>query len=430
MHPSGAFLHLHIKAKIMKSNYSKLLFHLCIAASLCLSSYSKGQVSTNLYEAQLKKGVDRGFPGFIIAIQKDNENQWVGAKGLSNIEKQIHMKPDDRFHVASITKLFTATAILKLIDKGNLTLSSKAIDYLDSTIVGSIPYINEIKINQLLDHSSGIYSFNNDMDYVQTLIGNKAHENVNWTNEKLLSLAYRERVEPSGEPGSGHYYGDTNYILLGLIVEKASGISLRQFVKQNILDPLHMDNTGYYGEISNDEKIEMSPSVEGYLLRSEDLDRFITLNPVFKEVSNGLINTTTAVEKIDAAAGMVSTAEDLLKFGKALYLGELISIQSRDWLLSIGNDINNENIGAKRQGVITVRNKEYGVLYTSLGDGPGGINTVLAYHPKTNVIVVAFANIFGGFDEHDFFMDEIIPPILLESKQEDMGSNETMLKKK
>ena len=67
-------MHLHIKAKIMKTNYSKLLFHLCIAASLCMSFYSKGQVSTNLYEAQLKKGVDRGFPGFIIAIQKDNEN--------------------------------------------------------------------------------------------------------------------------------------------------------------------------------------------------------------------------------------------------------------------------------------------------------------------------------------------------------------------
>ena len=109
---------------------------------------------------------------------------------------------------------------------------------------------------------------------------------------------------------------------------------------------------------------------------------------------------------------MVSTAEDLMTFGKELYKGNLISTQSLNWLLSIGNEIDKEEINTKRQGIVTVRNKPYGVLYTSLGDGGGGMNTVLAYHPKSKTIVIAFVNIFGNFDEHDFFMDEIIPSVL------------------
>ena len=81
-------------------------------------------------------------------------------------------------------------------------------------------------------------------------------------------------------------------------------------------------------------------------------------------------------------------------------------------------NIEKEELHTKRQGIVTVRNKPYGVLYTSLGDGIGGINSMLAYHPKSETVIVAYTNIFGDFDEHDFFIDQIIPQILKAGNRE------------
>lgn len=400
----------------MNNTYLKSLICMFTVTSLLISSCSSIP-STAEYESLLEKSLDHGFPGIILAIQRDQEIMWIGAKGVSNIEQQIPMQTDDRFHLASVTKIFTATAILKLIDQGTLSLTSKVVDILDSALVSPIPHINEIQIYQLLDHSSGIYGFNNDMEYIHTLIGNRVQDKIIWSPEELIALAYGQRVDPAGKPGSGHYYGDTNYCLLGLIVEKISGMPLRRYVKENILDPLRMFNTGYYSENTDSAKVELQTSVQGYLQRSEDLDALITLDTSFKEVSDGLVNTTTAVERIDAAAGMVSTAQDLLKFGRALYFEDLLSPKSLEWLLSIGNSIENDEVGTKRQGVVSVRHMKYGILYLSLGDGPGGVNTMLAYHQERKSIVVAFVNVFGQFDEHDYFINELLPVILSEFAQ-------------
>jgi len=400
----------------MRTNFAKSVILLLMLSNTILTSCSKNNELHKKYQSELKKGIDQGYPGMILSIEKDGDI-WIGSEGLSNIENQIKMLSNDRFHLASVTKIFTAVAILRLIDRGKLKLNDKAIDYLDSSLVNPIPYIEDIKIAQLLDHSSGIYSFNNDMVYLESLIGKKAFEDIKWSNEQYVSLAYGDRVEPLGKPGSGNYYGDTNYILLGLIIEHVSGKPFRQFIKESILNPLKLNNTGFYSSIINDSNVELPATIQGYLKSSEDLEAFITLHPNFKKTSNGLINTTSAGEKIDASAGIVSTASDLMTFGIALYKGDLISENSLNWLLSIGQGIEKENIETKRQGIISVRNKPYGVLYTSLGDGAGGMNTMLAYHPKSESIIVAYTNIFGNFDEHDYFMDTIIPSLIYNSEK-------------
>ncbi len=388
----------------------------CLIISSCTSSSNNQNEEENLknrkYEVLLQKGLDRGFPGMIIAIQKGNEKFWIGAAGLSNIEKQKPMLKNDRFHLASVTKIFTSVAILKLIDEGKLKIDDKAINYLDTSIVNPIPFIDEITISQLLDHSSGIYSFNNDMEYIETLIGSRAFDNISWSSKQLLSLTYETRVKPQGKAGTGHYYADANLILQGLVIENISGISFREFINKNFLIPLKLENTGFYSDRINKSTVDITSTVQGYLKQSKELNEFITMHPSFIEVSSGLLNTTIAGEKTDAAAGIVSTAHDLLLFAHALYKGNLLTTESLNWLLSIGNGIENEGLNSMRQGIVSVRNKSYGVLFTSLGDGPGGMNTMLAYHPKSESIVIAFTNIFGNWDEHDFFMDDILPLIV------------------
>ncbi|MCB1022862.1 MAG: beta-lactamase family protein [Acidobacteria bacterium] len=360
----------------------------------------------------LKKGIDHGFPGFILGVQKKGEKRWIGAIGVSNIEKQTPMKINDRFHIASITKIFTATAVLRLIDQHKLSLDTKVIDILDKKLVSPIPYIDRIKVSQLLDHSSGIYGFNNDEEYIRVWLGEGVKENVHWTPEKFISLAYGDRVKPFGTPGTGHFYGDTNYVLLGLIVEKVSGQKLRKFVADQIFVPLGMHDTAYYGEEADPEHFALPTTVEGYLKRSEELDSVVKLDSSFKSAGKDLVNTTSALERIDASAGIVSTANDLLKFGRAFYDGKLLSKKAMKWYFSAGLGIEREPPGTVRQAVATVHRKKYGIFYASNGDGPGGVNATLIYHPSSKTIVVAFTNIFGLFDEIDFIDDQIFSAII------------------
>lgn len=372
------------------------------------------------YNNLLQSAVEKGFPGFILAVQTGSEPIWIGASGLSSIEEKKAMLENDRFHIASITKLFTSIIILQLIDEEKIDFDSPVTSFLNPKLIKGIPYIEQISINQLLDHSSGIYSFNNDLDYINTILGSQALDSINWTNEKLVQLANENRVNPLGKPGTGHYYSDVNQILMAEVASYITKKPFRQLVFERIINPLQLKNTGFYNNNPRKEKFEINITSQGYLKRSKALDDFISIHPSFKEVlvdSIKLVNTTSAVEHIDASSGIVSTVEDLAILGQELYKGNLVSKKSLNWLLSIGNNIHMEKVNTKRQGITTVRIKSYGVLYTSLGDGGGGMNTMLAYHPESKTIVVAYANIFGNFDEHDFFIDVIIPKVLLSSKK-------------
>ena len=367
------------------------------------------------YSDILKMGLDREFPGIILGIQCADDPIWIGAGGISSLEDNTEMRSDDRFHIASVTKLFTSIVTLQLIDDKYFKFNTLAIKHLDTAMVNSIPNIEKITIGQLLDHSSGIYSFNNDLDYLNTLIGSQANSNIRWTNDELLKLASGERVNPEGVPGSGHYYSDANPILLAEIVANVTGKSFREVVYEKIIKPLALQNTGFYEERIDPEHFGMNTTVQGYMVRSEVIDDFIELHPSFNEIlldSITLLNTTKAAEKTDSAAGIVSTAEDLVRVGQALYKEDLVSQESLSWLYGIGEGLENEEIHSTRQGIVTARNKSYGILYTSLGDGPAGINTMLAYHPESETIIVSYTNVFGYFYEHDFFIDEIVPKIL------------------
>lgn len=409
--------------KIKYQNFIVICLMIIMGSSCGENTKNSNQnksVDRSKYVDILQIGIDRGFPGFIIAVHTKGEPIWVGAAGFSSLENNKPMQENDRFHLASVTKLFTSIAILQLIDEEKIDFDSPVIKFLGAKLINGIPNIDQITVGQLLDHSSGIYSFNNDLEYLNTVLGPQAYDGISWTNEELLQLANENRVDPLGEPGSGHYYSDVNQILLAEIASKITEKSFRQVIFERIIEPLHLENTGFYADTVNRENFDVSITVQGYVKRTKVLNDFISIHPSFSEVHSDsvkLLNTTSAVERLDASAGMVSTGEDLAKVGQALYIGNLVSEKSLNWLYSVGNNIENEAMHTKRQGIVSVRNKPFGVLYTSLGDGVGGMNTMLAYHPESKTVIAAYANIFGNFDEHDFFIDTIIPQILEADKK-------------
>jgi D-alanyl-D-alanine carboxypeptidase len=364
-------------------------------------------------ESLLQKGIDRGYPGIAVLTQSAGGRIQSAAAGYSDLENHTPMRVEDAFQIASINKTFTAVAVLRLVDDHKLSLSATLKECLGEA-VAQIPNAERITVSQLLDHSSAIYATNNDMDYLTTVIGPKADPARVWTPPELIALAAKNRNKPSGEPGQGHYYSDTNYILLGMIVERVSGRSFKAHLTQTLLVPLGMNSTYFYSSFVGKDAHPPEPTVQGYLLATDELRSVINVNAMFKPVpgdkrSGGqLLNTTLAAERIDAAAGLVTTLPDLLKYASALFRGKLLSPKSQTFLMSVAEGMNAEPVGKKRVWAMQAIHERYGVLVYKEGDGPGGVNTLMAYNPSTDEIFLGFTNIFGYFNEVDFLMDEVI----------------------
>jgi D-alanyl-D-alanine carboxypeptidase len=388
-----------------------LLFFVGATCSFCANP---GDLSV---KSQLQKGIDLGYPGMAVLTQSADGKVQSAAAGYSDLENHTPMRVDDAFHVASINKTFTAVAVLRLIDDHKLSLSATLKECLGQA-VAQIPNAERITVAQLLDHSSGIYATNNDMDYLTTVIGPKADPTRVWTPPELIALASKNRSKPSGGPGQGHYYSDTNYILLGMIVERVSGRPFKQHLTETLLVPLRMNSTYFYSSFLGKDAHPPEPTVQGYLLATDELRSAISINAMFKPVpgdkrSGGqLLNTTLAAERIDAAAGVVTTLPDLLKYASALFRGKLLSPKSQAFMMSVAEGMNAEPVGKKRVWAMQAIHKRYGVLVYKEGDGPGGVNTLMAYNPSTDEIFLGFTNIFGYFNEVDFLMDDVIGPLL------------------
>lgn len=390
--------------------------------ALIVVSYAFGALGASGSDPGLKKllqaGVGRGYPGVAMIIESSNGSIHAAAAGYSNLEKRTPLRVNDAFHMASINKTLTAVAILRLIDEGKLSLGATLKEQLGEA-VGAIPFADRITIAQLLDHSSGIYATNNDMDYLTTVIGPKADPARVWKPAEMIALADKSRSKPSGEPGTGHFYADTNYVLLGMLVEKISCRSYKEHLRKTLLEPLGMHSTYFYSDFLGRNAHPPVPTVQGYLLATAELRSAIKISALFKPVpgekrSGGeLLNTTLAAERIDAAAGLVTTLPDLLKFASALFRGKLLSSQSQKFMMAAGEGMQDQPLNKKRVWAIQSTRKPFGVLVYKEGDGPGGVNTLMAYRPATDEIYAGFTNIFGYFDEVDFLIDDVIGKFVL-----------------
>ena len=355
------------------------------------------------YRALLERAIEHGLPGVALAIDKPGGEPWIGVAGDADLLEPRALSVDSPFHLASVTKAVTAVAVLRLVERGELRLDDRVVDRLDPSLVADLPSIDRIELRHLLKHSSGLYSFNNDRAYWARLIGPDAFSGLGWTTPELLDLVRGN--PPSGEPGSGFYYADTNYLLLGEVVASVIGRDFRDVVRAEVFEPLAMSSAYFYSSYRDGREPLASPPVEGYLVMSEVMETF-DVHTDFPETPSGLLQATMAHERSDTAAGVVASAPDMLRFARALFRPGFLSDASREVLfepLRVVEASGDDEAG----GVLRAYAKPWGRLLTAEGDGPGGVHTLLAHHPQTDTIVVAFTNVFGRWDEMDFLLDEV-----------------------
>lgn len=230
------------------------------------------------------------MPGAAVMVLKNGEIIFQKGYGLANVEKNLRVTSTTNFRLASVTKQFTAMSILMLIDRGQLKLETTL-----KEIFPEFPdYGKNIKIKNLLQHTSGL------IDY-EDLISDTVTVQVK--DKDVLDLIM-QTDSTYFQPGSQHRYSNTGYALLALTVEKISDKPFRDFLKDNIFQPLGMDNTIAFENNIN----EVKNRAYGYNIK----DNFIEFTD--QSITSAVLGD----------GGIYSSLNDLYKWDKALYTGKLI----------------------------------------------------------------------------------------------------------
>lgn len=199
---------------------------------LCVPSIWAAETSSEKADALLAGLVETNDPGLAVLVAQDGKILFENGYGLADRERHVPVTPQTVFLIGSITKQFTATAILKLQEEGKLSVNDKLSKY-----IPDFPRGDEVTLRHLLTHTSGIHSY--------TAVPGFLNGVTNATTIEAIIEAMKK--DPYDfDPGTKWLYNNAGYRLLGYIVEKVSGQSYGDFLRENFFQPLGMTNTGIY----------------------------------------------------------------------------------------------------------------------------------------------------------------------------------------
>ena len=341
--------------KLKLTIFTAILLLGCHAAALAQDHAAKIQEVLTLAQKY------KQFNGSAL-VAENGKVIYKGGFGLANMEWNIPNTPDTKFRLGSITKQFTATLTMQLVEQGKIKLDAKISDYLPDyrKDIGE-----KVTIHQLLTHTSGIPSYTGQPGFV---------ENVSRNPYKVDDFVKKYASgDLEFEPGSKYSYNNSGYFLLGAIIEHVTGKPYEQVLKENIFDPLGMKNTGY--------------------------DHHDTIIPKratgYSKTPDGYTNAGYLDMSIPYAAGsMYSTVEDLYLWDQALYTDKLVSAQSKALMYkpflqdyAYGWVVQNASFKQDGKDVPVIRH----------GGGINGFTTTIVRFPQEKNLIVMLDNTGTGY---------------------------------
>jgi len=299
--------------------------------------------------------------------------------GLGNIAEAVPFAVDDHVRIASITKTFVATAILQQVRAGRLKLSDRLASYVKGVANG-----RRITIRQVLAMRAGIYSFTDDQAFLDAF---EADPTMAFSPRDVLAIIRRHK--PNFAPGARTLYSDSNYILLGLILEKVTGRSVESVITHDIIRPLGLTQTSFPTTAAMPV-----PFAHGYYAGPDNQGPQIT--------------DLTAVNPAVAwtAGAMISTVRDLQKWGQELLTGSLIGPRLQRERLRLGTipNLNGPPVG---YGLGILRFADwyghdgaiFGFSTETFQDRESGAQIVIATNLSSNFTTPAM-DIFGAIAQH------------------------------
>jgi len=292
-------------------------------------------------QEQVDDAIGHGLDGIIVYVDEAGEPPAFYSAGWKNKETQVPADPHALFKIGSISKLYIATAVAKLVNNGSLSLDETLADYLPE-LAGRIEYADQITLRMMVQHRSGIPNFTDDEEWdwftSQTDI------------DKALELVLDEPAD--FEPDARYSYSNTNYLLIGRILDNVLGYSHHQYIDEEILAPLGLTNTYSLLSQVNNEDV-----VSGYWYGYDD--------------------DLMELDFVIPGGSMVATAQDVGIFLRALNDGSLLNDDEQAIYSSIYE-------------------------YEHTGWLPG-YYSIARYHEDIDTVVVQFVNTTGGTPIAPFF---------------------------
>ena len=344
---------------------------LCLFALLPMSCSGGGDTASGLPTAQLQRLLNNSMAqhpitGVVIAVETPT-GTWRGAAGKSDISAGTAMKATCRFRVGSVSKQFLAALVLQLIQESTLTLD----DTVEHWEPGLVPNGDAITIRMLLNHTSGLYDYLYDPSFDLTCVGNPYRA---WKPAELLQ--YATSHSPKFSPGTNWAYCNTGYVLLGMIVESATGHPLAQEMQTRFFTPLGLSHTFFATDAAM-----TTPFAHGYWPEAGSNTDISGWNPSYGW----------------AAGSIVSTVDDLLIWTKALMGGQVLSATSFQQMTTVLAPAQDYGFGLTIEDNPT----EGHVIYHN-GEIPGYM-AMLRYYPAKQMTVVILTN------QHSL-LDRVNPP--------------------
>ncbi len=320
-----------------------------IALLLLLAASAAAQDLTPKFDEYLNALVkQQRFIGSVL-VARDGKVIFSKGYGLANAELDAPNTPQTKFRLGSITKQFTAAAILLLQERGKLSVQDPICKYVDNCPSAW----SEVTIHHLLSHTGGIPNFTSFPDYQPKMM----------MPVTTLDMIARFKDKPLDfKPGEKWSYSNSGYFLLGCIIEKAAGESYESFLQKNIFEPLKLTSTGYdhFGTILRNR-------ATGYSLAKGKM-----VNSVYLDMTQPY-----------AAGSLYSTVEDLFLWNEGLYSGKLLSAKSLDAMTT-------PVMGDYAYG-LAVQTKS-GRKVISHGGGINGFATFISRFPGDRVSIAVLRN--------------------------------------
>jgi CubicO group peptidase (beta-lactamase class C family) len=299
------------------------------------------------------------FNGTVLVAEKGKVIYKKG-HGMANMEWDIPNQPDTKFRIGSVTKQFTATLIMQLVEEGKIKLDAKMTDYLTDYRKDTG---DKVTIHQLLNHTSGIPSYTTGKFFTED---SRDPYSVDDFVKKFAS------GDLEFEPGTKFSYNNSGYFLLGAIVEKVTGKTYAENLKERITDRLGMQNTGY-----DTHAPLLKKRARGY-----------------QKTPEGYVNAPYLDMGLPYAAGsMYSTVEDLYKWDQALYEDKILSAESKALMFKPGLEdygygffIADRPVGKTDQKVKTI----------SHGGGINGFNCLFTRVVDQKHVIILLDNVGLG----------------------------------
>lgn len=295
---------------------------------------------------------DGEFMGTVLVAQ-GSRKLLDKAYGSADLEWNVANTPETKFRLGSLTKQFTAVSILLLEERGKLSVDDPVSKY----ITGTPAAWARITLRHLLTHTSGIPNFTSLAEYPKL-------EPFPQKPEQILAMFENKPLD--FEPGTKMSYSNSGYVVLGMVIEKASGEAYAKFLQDNIFTPLGMKDSGY-----DSNRVVMPHRASGYTRGAKGFE------------NAGYIDMTVPF----SAGALYSTTGDLWKWEQGLFGGKVLKAESLKKMTT--PFLNHYGFGV-------FVNEQNGRKEISHGGGIEGFNTHLAYYPDDGLTVVVLGNVNGA----------------------------------